>query len=233
MHHKRNGIWYHKWKTAKSDLSMEINGQLSIIPGQEPIESTMWQHSKLHPICLKRTRQKEKTNKGTEYLARIDTKKDKTTVESIVNHTNCETTGKIVGYRDMVKMDALVWKKYMCNKLGRLYQGWKTCQNRHNRGRVPAQYFPFSYTSSYLSGLQSCKSIIPTEYPFILIFKLWTTQFIHWIVSCTKNILNFVHGYLVNRLTVFLAIELLAFFKNAKFQFYCSRELSVFGLKNK
>ena len=30
----------------------------------------------------------------------------------------------------------------------------------------------------------------------------------------------------------FVAIELLAFFINAKFHFYCSRELSVFGLKN-
>ena len=30
----------------------------------------------------------------------------------------------------------------------------------------------------------------------------------------------------------FVAIELLAFFNNAKFHFYCSRELSVFGIKN-
>ena len=32
---------------------------------------------------------------------------------------------------------------------------------------------------------------------------------------------------------IFVAIELLAFFINTKFRFYCSRELSVFGIENK
>ena len=44
-----------------------------------------------------------------------------------------------------------------------------------------------------------------------------------------KIIIN-LHGYLVNLRTVFVAIELLAFFNNAKSHLYCSRELSVFGL---
>ena len=66
----------------------------------------------------------------------------------------------------------------------------------------PAQEFPFFYTPSYLSELQSCKSIISTDFSFIFIFKSSTTQCSHWIVSCTKKILIFVYGYLSNQLTV-------------------------------
>ena len=47
-------------------------------------------------------------------------------MEPMANHIHCETTGKILGYRDPVKKDAPVWKKSMCNELGRLSQGWKT-----------------------------------------------------------------------------------------------------------
>ena len=32
----------------------------------------------------------------------------------IANHINCETTGKILGYRDLVKMDTPVWEKKQC-----------------------------------------------------------------------------------------------------------------------
>ena len=46
-------------------------------------------------------------------------------MEPLANKINCETTGKILGYRDLVKIDAPVWTNSMCNELGRLSQGWK------------------------------------------------------------------------------------------------------------
>ena len=60
----------------------------------------------------------------SEYIARIDPKKDKITVEPLAHHIHCETTGKILGYRDLVKMDVSVLKIIMCKKIGRLSQGW-------------------------------------------------------------------------------------------------------------
>ena len=41
--------------------------------------------------------EKIKTHIGTDYLARIDPKKDTIAVEPIAKHINCETTGKILG----------------------------------------------------------------------------------------------------------------------------------------
>ena len=46
-------------------------------------------------------------------------------MEPLANHIKCETTGKISGYRDLVRMDAPVWTNSMCNKFFRLSQGWK------------------------------------------------------------------------------------------------------------
>ena len=46
----------------------------------------------------------------TDYLAHIDPRKDTIAVEPLENHINCETTGKILRYRDPVKLDAPVWK---------------------------------------------------------------------------------------------------------------------------
>ena len=87
---------------------------------------------------------------------------------------------------------------------------------------------PLFYTRSHLSALQNCALLFSTNFKFIFTFKNCTTQFSHWIVLCTKNIsilclfIKITHG--------FLAIELLTFFKNARFHFYCSRELSLFWL---
>ena len=47
-------------------------------------------------------------------------------MELVSHHSSCETTGKILGYRDLVKMDAPVWTNSMFNELGRLYQVWKS-----------------------------------------------------------------------------------------------------------
>ena len=70
------------------------------------------------------------THKGTDFLDYTYPPKDTITVEHIANHINYKTTGKTLGYIDLVKMDALVWENSMCNKLGRLSQGWKNIQEQ-------------------------------------------------------------------------------------------------------
>ena len=40
-------------------------------------------------------------------------------------HINCKTTAKILGYRYLLNTGEWVWTNSMCNKLGRLPQGWK------------------------------------------------------------------------------------------------------------
>ena len=45
----------------------------------------------------------------TDYLSHIDPKKVTITMEPLVNYINCNDTGKILGYRDLVKRDAQVW----------------------------------------------------------------------------------------------------------------------------
>ena len=47
------------------------------------------------------------------------------TLEPLEHHIHCETNGKILGYRDLVNMDAPVWKNPMCNKLGCISHGWR------------------------------------------------------------------------------------------------------------
>ena len=54
------------------------------------------------------------THKISDYIDHTDPKKDTITVEPVAHHITCETTGKILGYRDLVKMDAPVWTNYMC-----------------------------------------------------------------------------------------------------------------------
>ena len=65
---------------------------------------------KTAPNMLKtNTAEKITTHKITNCLAHIDPKKYTITVKPIAHHINCKTTGKIVGYRDLVKMDSPVW----------------------------------------------------------------------------------------------------------------------------
>ena len=64
-----------------------------------------------------------KTHIGSDYISHSDRNKDTITVEPLANYSNCETAGKIIGYRDQAKIDAPVWKNSMCIKLGRLSQG--------------------------------------------------------------------------------------------------------------
>ena len=92
-----------------------------IIPGQTLRESTMRQHSKMKPnIFLMAVAEKITSHIGIDYLAYIDLKKYSITMEPIENHINCKNNGKILGYRDLVKMDAPVWTNSMCNELGHL-----------------------------------------------------------------------------------------------------------------
>ena len=51
-----------------------------------------------------------KTHIGTDYIAHTEPKKDTIIVEPLANHINYETTGKILVYRDLIKMDVPVWK---------------------------------------------------------------------------------------------------------------------------
>ena len=47
-------------------------------------------------------------------------------MEPVVHRITCETIGKILGYRGLVKMDPPVWTNSMCKKLVRMSQGWKS-----------------------------------------------------------------------------------------------------------
>ena len=76
------------------------------------------------------TEEKITTHIGTYYLARIDPKKDTITVEPLENHINCKTTGKILGHRDLVKMDIPVWTNSISNEIGHLSLGWKNMQEQ-------------------------------------------------------------------------------------------------------
>ena len=67
--------------------------------------------------------EKVKTNIGTYYLAHIYPRKNTITVEPLATHINCKTTGRIPGYRYLVKMDETVCTNSTRNKLGRLSQG--------------------------------------------------------------------------------------------------------------
>ena len=79
-----------------------------------------------------------------------------------------------------------------------------------------------------LGKLQSC-TIISQQLYFILVFKYCRTRSSHWIVLCTRNNLSFLHSF-SKLLHSFVSIELFNFIKNAKSHFYCSREISLFGL---
>ena len=63
------------------------------------------------------------------------------------------------------------------------------------------------------------------QFKFIFTFKYCTKQFSHWIVSCTKKIQFFNDLY--NKFCCYWIID---FFKNTRFHFYCSIELSIFWL---
>ena len=58
---------------------------------------------------------KIKLYRGSDYYVCMDTKKYAIAVEPTAKHIHCETTGKILGYRDLVKMYEPVLKKSMCN----------------------------------------------------------------------------------------------------------------------
>ena len=72
----------------------------------------------------------------SEYIAYTDPKKDTISVEPVAHHIACETTARILGYRDLVKIDSPVWTNLMCNELGRLSQGWKAHAGNDTIGSI-------------------------------------------------------------------------------------------------
>ena len=74
--------------------------------------------------------EKMTTHIGTDYLSHIYPIKYTITVEPLENLINCRTTGKILGYIDLVNIDKPVWKNSMCNELVSLYQGWKNMRGQ-------------------------------------------------------------------------------------------------------
>ena len=53
------------------------------------------------------------TNIVSDYINKTDPKKDTIKVEPVAHHIKYETTGKILGYRDIVKKDPPVWENSM------------------------------------------------------------------------------------------------------------------------
>ena len=56
-------------------------------------------------------KKENKHHQCADYDIRVDTRKYEIKVEPTDNYIHCETTGKILGYMDPVKKDALVRKK--------------------------------------------------------------------------------------------------------------------------
>ena len=66
------------------------------------------------------------TQLGSDYIAKKCPKQYTNTVELVAYHITFETSGKILGYRDLVTMDPPVWTNSKCDELGRLSKGWKS-----------------------------------------------------------------------------------------------------------
>ena len=101
-------------KTAKSDIRMERTGTHKYNTRSITKRVNHVTIFKSTPNMFKMNAEGTiKTQIGTDYLARINPKKDTMTVKPIEKHINCKDTGKILGYIDLVKMDALVWTNSM------------------------------------------------------------------------------------------------------------------------
>ena len=93
------------------------------------------------------------THKGKDYLAHIYPIKYTIKVKPIANNINCETTRKILGYRDLIKMDALLWKNSMCNELGRLSQGSKKYARTETIQFIFHKYKPKDIKATYVRAV--------------------------------------------------------------------------------
>ena len=60
---------------------------------------------------------------------------------------------KILGYRDLVNMDAPVWTNSMCNKIGRLYQGWKEHAGTDTNKSIFHKYKPKDRKATYVRAV--------------------------------------------------------------------------------
>ena len=89
----------------------------------------------------------------SDYIAKTDPKKDTITVEPVSHHITCETTGKILGYRYLVKRDPPVWTNYMCNELGRLSHVWKSHYGTDTIESIFHKYKPKDRRGTYVKDL--------------------------------------------------------------------------------
>ena len=74
-------------------------------------------------------------------------------MELVVHHNTCENTGKILGYRNLVKMDAPVWTNSMCNEIGRLSQGWKVNTGTYTIELIFHKYKPKDIRGKYVRAV--------------------------------------------------------------------------------
>ena len=74
-------------------------------------------------------------------------------MEQVEHHITCETTGKILGHRDLVRMDAPVWKKSICNELGRLSQHCKAHAGNDRIQLIFHKYKPKDRKETYMRAV--------------------------------------------------------------------------------
>ena len=85
---------------------------IGTIPNQGPITSTTSPNLTIHLQFFQLRRKKKQHFNGGKIMKYVQTPpKYRITVEPTANHIHCETTGNVLGYRDLVNKDAPVWKK--------------------------------------------------------------------------------------------------------------------------
>ena len=94
---------------------------------------------------------------------------------------------------------------------------------------APAQDVHFFYTHSHLSALQNCALLLSTNFQFIFTIKNALHNVVIELCSALKYFKNILQIF-IKVTHSFVAIELLTCFNNTEFNFYSSRELSVFWL---
>ena len=80
----------------------------------------------MHIKVFNETDRKNKTSQSLRLPCSHRHQEYTITVESMENQIHCDTTGNVMGYKDLLKIDEQAWTKLMCNEIGRLSQEWKT-----------------------------------------------------------------------------------------------------------
>ena len=109
-------------------------------------------------------------------------------------------------------------------------QKYSICALDSRKRHVPDQDVQFFYTLSHLSALQNCALYFSTNFQFIFTFKNEVLNLVIELCSAHKLFQKYFTRFFKIVTHSFVAIELLTFFNNAKFHFYCSIDLSLFWL---